>query len=101
MKPPSLGPRSRDRHHRGRRDHARAMAGTVVDAMPTVPAVGGRPTSRRASTAADVLWDEVVAGGGYTAGRAAPRRPPAADRPRTATPAPGCSCTGPTARPSG
>lgn len=43
----------------GARDHARAMAGTVVEAMPTVPAPGG------------LLWDEVVAGGGYTALRAA------------------------------
>jgi urea carboxylase-associated protein 2 len=34
------------------------MAGTVVDAMPTVPAPDG------------LLWDEVVAGGGYTALRA-------------------------------
>lgn len=49
----------------GARDHARAMAGTVVDAMPVVPAsqiadppVGVDP--------ADLLWDEVVAGGGYT-----------------------------------
>ena len=42
----------------GARDHARAMAGTLVDAMPTVPAPDG------------LLWDEVVAGGGYTALRA-------------------------------
>lgn len=48
----------------GARDHARAMAGTQVDAMPTVPPAtatdlppGVPPT--------DVLWDEVVAGGGY------------------------------------
>jgi urea carboxylase-associated protein 2 len=44
----------------GARDHARAMAGTLVDAMPTVPAPEG------------LLWDEVVAGGGYTALRAGP-----------------------------
>ena len=47
------------------RDHARAMAGTVVDAMPTMP-----PTSAAGLPAgvdpATVLWDEVVAGGGYT-----------------------------------
>jgi urea carboxylase-associated protein 2 len=52
----------------GARDHARAMAGTVVAAMPTFPPssatdlpAGVEPTS--------VLWDEVVAGGGYTAVR--------------------------------
>lgn len=42
----------------GARDHARAMAGTIVEAMPTVPAPDG------------LLWDEVVAGGGYTGLRA-------------------------------
>jgi urea carboxylase-associated protein 2 len=42
----------------GARAHARAMAGTLVDAMPTIPAPDG------------LLWDEVVAGGGYTALRA-------------------------------
>lgn len=51
---------------RGARDHARSLAGTVVGAMPTVPPTaavdlpGG--VDRR-----DLLWDEVVAGGGYTA----------------------------------
>ncbi len=39
----------------GARDHARSMAGTVVEAMPTVPPPDG------------ALWDEVVAGGGYSA----------------------------------
>lgn len=39
----------------GARDHARSMAGSVVEAMPTVPPPDG------------ALWDEVVAGGGYTA----------------------------------
>ncbi|MET0903897.1 MAG: urea amidolyase associated protein UAAP1, partial [Acidimicrobiales bacterium] len=49
----------------GARAHARAMSGTVVDAMPTVPAraaaarVPGVPPD-------DLLWHEVVAGGGYT-----------------------------------
>ena len=42
----------------GARDHARAMAGSVVETMPTVPAPDG------------LTWDEVVAGGGYTALRA-------------------------------
>lgn len=44
----------------GARDHARAMAGTVVETMPTVPPPPG------------VLWDEVVAGGAAT-GFAVPR----------------------------
>lgn len=49
----------------GARDHARAMAGTVVTAMPTIPstAAADLPTG---VDAADVLWDEVVAAGGYT-----------------------------------
>lgn len=50
----------------GARDHARSLAGTVVEAMPTVPpsAATGLPDG---VDPADVLWDEVVAGGGYTA----------------------------------
>lgn len=47
------------------RDHARAMHGTRVDAMPTVPpsdAVDLPPGVEPD----DVLWDETVAGGGYT-----------------------------------
>ncbi|HEV7722675.1 MAG TPA: urea amidolyase associated protein UAAP1 [Iamia sp.] len=49
----------------GARDHARAMAGTVVDAMPTLPP---RTATDRPGGVdpADVLWDEVVASGGYT-----------------------------------
>jgi urea carboxylase-associated protein 2 len=50
----------------GARDHARAMAGTVVEAMPTLPPAraGDLPVG---VDPADVLWDEVVAGGGYAA----------------------------------
>ncbi len=48
------------------REHARAMEGTTVATMPTVP-----PTTAvdppEGVAAADVLWDETVAGGGYTA----------------------------------
>lgn len=46
----------------GARAHARSMAGTVVDAMPTIPpsAAVGLPDGVEAM---DVLWDEVVAGG--------------------------------------
>jgi hypothetical protein len=51
------------------RAHARAMAGTVVDAMPVVPPVacdlpGG-------VLAQDLLWEETVAAGGYAARRLA------------------------------
>jgi urea carboxylase-associated protein 2 len=49
----------------GARDHARAMAGTVVAEMPTLPpsAATGLPAGVDPAT---VLWDEVVAPGGYT-----------------------------------
>jgi urea carboxylase-associated protein 2 len=49
----------------GARDHARAMAGTVVGAMPTVPATAATDLPEGVEPA-DVLWDEVVPGGGYT-----------------------------------
>ncbi|MGQ0617682.1 MAG: urea amidolyase associated protein UAAP1 [Acidimicrobiia bacterium] len=49
----------------GARDHARSMASSVVACMPTVPSSAA--TGLAAGVAAsDVLWDEVVAGGGYT-----------------------------------
>ena len=56
-------PRTATTH--GARDHARAMAGTVVAAMPTLPprAAADLPAG---VDPADVLWDEVVAPGGYT-----------------------------------
>ena len=44
--------------------HARAMAGTRVAAMPTVPAAA-------ADAGGPVVWEETVAPGGYTAGRIA------------------------------
>jgi urea carboxylase-associated protein 2 len=49
----------------GARDHARAMAGTRVEAMPTVPPSAATDL-RSGVDPADVLWDEVVAGGGYS-----------------------------------
>ncbi len=50
----------------GARDHARAQAGVVVEAMPTVPPGTARdlPPGVDPTT---VLWDEVVAAGGYAA----------------------------------
>src|SRR3546814_10220463 len=49
------------------RDHARSMAGTVVEAMPLLPPVAddlpdGVP-------AGDLLWEETVAAGGYATRR--------------------------------
>lgn len=49
----------------GAREHARAMAGAVVTAMPTVPATDATDLPDGVASA-DVLWDEVVPGGGYT-----------------------------------
>ena len=50
------------------RDHARAMAGSRADAMPTVPATSA--AERPAGVAAEaMLWDEVIAPGGYAAKR--------------------------------
>jgi urea carboxylase-associated protein 2 len=48
----------------GARAHARAMAGTRVEAMPTVPAT--EATDLPPGVAAhEVLWDETIAAGGY------------------------------------
>lgn len=47
------------------RDHARSMAGTVTDAMPTVPPSAATDLPPGVDPG-DVLWDEVVAGGGST-----------------------------------
>jgi urea carboxylase-associated protein 2 len=48
----------------GARDHARAMAGTRVDAMPTIPAEAA--TDLPGGVAAEsVVWDETIAAGGY------------------------------------
>ena len=51
----------------GARDHARSMAGTKVEAMPTIPAAAA-PDLPPEVRPDQVVWDEVVAGGGY-AGR--------------------------------
>lgn len=47
------------------RDHARSLHGTRVDAMPTVPpsAAADLPAGVAPD---DMLWEETVAGGGYT-----------------------------------
>ncbi len=48
--------------------HARAMAGTRVLTMPTLPA-STAPILPEGVAAQDMLWSEVVAAGGYTARR--------------------------------
>jgi urea carboxylase-associated protein 2 len=52
----------------GARAHARSMAGTRVEAMPTVPAsdAADRPAG---VAAAEMLWEETIAPGGYAARR--------------------------------
>lgn len=44
------------------RDHARAMAGTIVEAMPTVPALAE-------DAGGEVVWEETIAAGGYASRR--------------------------------
>ncbi len=48
----------------GARDHARAMAGTVVEAMPTVPPATATDLPPDVAPS-EVIWDEVIAPGGY------------------------------------
>jgi urea carboxylase-associated protein 2 len=50
----------------GARAHARAMAGTQVDAMPTIPATSATDLPPGVASA-DVVWDETIAAGGYGA----------------------------------
>lgn len=47
------------------RDHARSMHGTRVDAMPTVPPSSSDDPPPGVDPA-ELLWEETVAGGGYT-----------------------------------
>lgn len=51
------------------RDHARAMTGTVVEAMPQVPPVAGDLPA--GVSAEDLLWEETIAAGGYATRRLA------------------------------
>lgn len=51
------------------RDHARAMAGTVVQAMPQVPPVAGDLPAD--IPVEDLLWEETIAAGGYATRRLA------------------------------
>ncbi|MGV3769306.1 MAG: urea amidolyase associated protein UAAP1 [Sphingobium phenoxybenzoativorans] len=51
------------------RDHARAMAGTVVEAMPIVPPVANDLAA--VVSADDLLWEEKIAAGGYASRRLA------------------------------
>lgn len=49
------------------RDHARAMAGTVVEAMPMLPPVAS--DLPEGITADALVWEETIAAGGYAARR--------------------------------
>ncbi|MES2302912.1 MAG: DUF1989 domain-containing protein, partial [Pseudomonadota bacterium] len=49
------------------RDHARSMAGTVVDAMPVLPPVANDLPDGVSPT--DVVWEETIAAGGYATRR--------------------------------
>lgn len=49
------------------RDHARAMAGTIVEAMPTLPPVTDDLPADVAPD--DLLWEETIAAGGYATRR--------------------------------
>lgn len=51
----------------GAQAHARAMAGTRVEAMPTVPALAAEPPPGVARE--DLLWEETIAAGGYAGKR--------------------------------
>ncbi len=51
------------------RDHARAMAGTVVETMPVIPPFVDDLPAGVAND--DLLWEETVAAGGYTSRRLA------------------------------
>jgi urea carboxylase-associated protein 2 len=51
------------------RDHARSMAGAVVDAMPVLPPVAD--DLPRAISSDDLLWEETIAAGGYATRRLA------------------------------
>lgn len=50
----------------GARAHAHAMAGTKIEAMPTVPA-GAAPELPEGVASEDMLWEETIAAGGYAA----------------------------------
>ncbi|MBA4353093.1 MAG: urea carboxylase [Novosphingobium sp.] len=51
------------------RDHARSMAGTVVDAMPVLPPVAGDLPDGISPT--DLVWEQTIAAGGYATRRLA------------------------------
>lgn len=49
----------------GAREHARAMAGTVVATMPVIPASSARDLPPGIDAGA-IVWDETIGAGGYT-----------------------------------
>lgn len=48
------------------RDHARAMAGTVVETMPTIPAADAKDLPDGIAPS-EMLWEETIGAGGYAA----------------------------------
>ena len=54
-------------HPLAAREHARAMGGTKVDAMPVLPPVADDLPEEVASE--DLLWEETIAPGGYATRR--------------------------------
>jgi urea carboxylase-associated protein 2 len=53
------------------RDHARAQASKIAETMPTIPASAAKDLPASVN-ARDVIWDEIIPGGGYCA-RVLPR----------------------------
>ena len=49
---------------KGARAHAHAMAGTKIEAMPTVPA-GSTPDLPAGVVSEEMLWEETISAGGY------------------------------------
>lgn len=62
-------PTSRTGNPHAARDHARAMAGTIVEAMPVVPAAAA--DAPPGDDAGPVVWEETIAPGGYASRRIA------------------------------
>ena len=64
---PGSAPASALANPNAARDHARSMAGTVVEAMPVLPPLAGDLPA--GVSAGDLLWEETLAPGGYATRR--------------------------------
>lgn len=65
--PPAATPAATLANPLAARDHARAMGGTVVEAMPVLPPVAADLPEGVAAD--DLLWEETIAAGGYATRR--------------------------------